>query len=320
MKKLSTFLKPKEEKEIQEYLLKTKFVDSSLEEIFEVKIQNKKQFVEFKNFNPNYSTEEFYKNTKMLNECFNKEFVVFYRKDIKTVVGIFSNWNMKYKVRLGEICLGINGLEKISIPYDTSSFYIFGKSGRGKSTYLKSLINSYSKFAVNPRIIIISKKLDFKDDYPEAEQFIYDEEGIQKFKEILEEIENHRGNCERLQKHRMFYEPIIVVDEFQFLENEKEVLKKLYEFIRVGRSKLIRILLASQSGLSTQFKELNINQVAVKILLGKPESKAFAQSIFPNEIAEKISTESIDKGFGYINTDFHNAQKIKFHYEPKSKI
>lgn len=320
MKKLSTYFKPKKEKEIQDYLVLTKFVDSSLKEEFEIKIKNKSQIVEFLNFNANYSTQEFYSNIKMLNEVFQLEFVQFHRLSLKKIIGVYSNWNMKYEVPSGEICLGINGLEKIKIPYDIGSIYVFGKSGRGKSTYIKSLINSYSKFAINPRVVIISKKLDFKEDYPEAEQLVYDEKGIKRFNEILDEVENHRAKCVKYEKHRMFYETIIVCDEFQFLENEREILKKLYEFIRLGRSKLIRVILGSQSGLSSQFKELNINQMAVKVLLGQPESKAFAQTLFPSDLAEIITNEVIQKGFAYINTEYHQPQKIKLHYEPKPKI
>lgn len=317
MKRLSTFFKSKREKEIQEYLLLTKFVDSSLKEEFEIRIKN--QIVEFINFNANYSTEEFYSKIKMLNEVFELEFVEFHRVGLRKIVGICSNWDMKYHVPRGEICLGINGLEKLKIPYDIGSILVFAKTGRGKSTYIKSLINSYAKFATSPRIIIISKKYDYKYDYPEAEQFVYDEEGIQRFNEILDEVETHRANSEKLQR-RMFYETIIVADEFQFLENEKEILRKLYEFIRVGRSKLIRIIIGTQSGLSSQFKEININQISVKLLLGPPESKSLAQSLFPNDMAEKISNEVIEKGYAYINSEFYQPQKIKLHYEPKPKI
>ena len=64
MKRLSTFFKSKREKEIQEYLLLTKFVDSSLKEEFEIRIKN--QIVEFINFNANYSTEEFYQKLKSI--------------------------------------------------------------------------------------------------------------------------------------------------------------------------------------------------------------------------------------------------------------
>lgn len=319
MKRLSTFFKSKSEKEIQDYLILTKFVDSSLKEEFEIKIKRKYQTVEFINFNANYSTQEFYSNIKMLNEVFELEFVEFHRAGLRKIVGIFSNWNMQYHVPTGEICLGINGLVKLKIPYDIGSIMVFAKTGRGKSTYIKSLINSYAKFATSPRIIIISKKLDYKYDYPEAEQLVYDEEGIQRFNEILDEVEMHRANAEKLQR-RMFYETIIVCDEFNFLESEKEILKKLYGFIRVGRSKLIRVILGMQSGLSTQFKEININQISVKMLLGPPESKSFAQTLFPNDMAEKIANEVIEKGYGYINSEFHQPQKIKLHYEPKPKI
>ena len=297
---------------IQSGFAETKNLGEAKIEIIKFKI--KKDHVLFSVFNKKLSTHDFYSKKSYLDELFKLNFIAFERVSIDKIKAYYARYDLKYKVDKWETCVGFNGLEKISISDLMNSYYIYGKSGSGKSTLLKSLLKQYIRISFIPKILILTgKPSDFSEFQRRAKIFSYSVEDLILFDQELKELELKRQEAEKNQefiKERY----IIIADEFHFLENEPEIQKSLYNLIRTGRSQKITIFLCSQSGLSSQFKHLNINMVSTKICVGRPESLALAHSLF-GQNADSIFFNRIPQGYGYVSNDNVSGELVRFYYE-----
>lgn len=279
-----------------------------------IKFKIKKDHVLFSVFSKKLSTHDFYSKKAYLDELFKLNFISFERVSIDKIKAYFARFDLKYKVLKWETCIGFNGREKISTTDLMNSYYLYGKSGSGKSTLLKSLLKQYMRISFIPKILILTgKPSDFADFQQRAKIFSYSSEDLILFDQELKDLELKRQEAEKNQdflKKRY----IIIADEFHFLENEPDIQKGLYNLIRTGRSQKITVFLCSQSGLSSQFKHLNINMVSTKISVGRPESLALAHSLF-GENADSIFFNRIPQGYGYVSNDNVSGELVKFYYE-----
>lgn len=269
---------------------------------------NSKEII-FDIFNYSQSTIDFYKNQYRLEELFQCEFVRFVRKNNFKVSAIKADWNKIKKKEQSKILLGTNGEEKIFQEETENSFFNFGLTGSGKTFFNKNcIISQYKKIDAEIHIIT-NKKTDYSNCYT------YDlEKERNDFKKILLEIEARRRNWE--QNGIINQKPILIVfDECQYANEDKDFVEYINRIIRTGRSQKINILLSTQSGTVSSIRNIEINLVGIKIAQRGVESLAFGETIFPKEVAEKAFHIQQPIGFGFLKTTKYKASKVRFYYE-----
>lgn len=276
-----------------------------------VRWKNKNKEIVFYLFNYSQSTIDFYKNQHRLEELFQCEFVKFVRPSNFKVRAIKANWkNFKKETKeQNRILLASNGEDKIFQEDIENSIFNFGLTGSGKTFFNNGcIINQYQKLGAEIHIIT-NKKSDYKNCYS------YDVDKEKNgFKKILNEIETKRQGWEHSGITNQ--KPILIVfDECQYANEDKDFVEHINRIIRTGRSQKINILLSTQSGTVGSIRNIEINLVGIKIAQRGVESLAFGETIFPKEVAEKAFHIQQPIGFGFLKTTKHKASKVRFYYE-----
>lgn len=302
----------KQRKYIKEALIKADLAD---EKITNNKTKKIISFYKFRNkivitkFNKAKSTIDFSEKKQLLAEIFQKEIIKIIR--IKNKIYLYlANWNYKIKLDMKNVLFGFDGESLIKKDQDeANSMFIFGLSGSSKSTFVRSIINQIKRIYTNSEVIIFSPK---PADFPNFN--VFDESQTEDFLNSLKELENKRAEAEK-NKTKLDKKYLIVADEAHILNENKEICEILNKLILIGRSQKIDLILSSQKGTTSDYKNLHISQTKVKICMRNTESLSFAKTIFSEETARDSFFNLVPIGFGFIKTPSISGRKIKFYYE-----
>jgi hypothetical protein len=257
-------------------------------------------------FNPSLTEHDILEQSQLVKELFNQEVISVERTKLRTFKITLANWNMKMKPNKNMVLLAHNGAkELLAHEKEDLSYFIFAKPRKGKTYYVQNnLIKQYQRIYPKNELIVISSK---KEDWTDC--FSYENEDL--FIKKLQDIDEERKilDTERKKFDRKI---IIVCDEIQNLckESSKYITKAVREWASQG----VVVILATQSGKSSDLNHLPINLMATKISILETESQSFAQTIFPEPTAKNSFFNRIEQGYGYISNSNYIG-KVKFYYE-----
>lgn len=242
----------------------------------------------FTKFNESLTEHEIRENDQLIKELFLADVVRVRRVFFNVFMIRLADWTKKIKSPKDKITLAYNG-EKLLFA-EFFSYLLTGKPRMGKSVFALSLIERYKKSFPKHEVLIITSK---KEDW--LSSFSYSEEDL--FIERLKEIEQERVLLDS-QKLKFDRKIIIVCDEAQNINN-KTLAEYITKAVREWASQGVITILIAQSAKSSDLGLLPINLVAYKINIKETESKALAQTLFPEPMASQSFYDRVPFGFGY---------------------